>query len=394
MKYKNLYIFILLVIIWSLLFSMFKYFVWWVFASQTVTLQYLSGYMSLWAFISYIVWWIFFEILKEKKFHFLSIFGWIFSLVLLWLLYKFWFNIAIVLALVSFLVWMFYWLWGILKNFLISNLISETKLSDTKVNWLANIFFICFVIIWSIVWWLLWEKLSFSWIFVLIWILSITIFINLFLTDSKDSITKNTKERFIDYKNNFLSDFKFIFKKYFIIMFFSTSILAIWTILSQKAIEYSVEFLHKTASQWAVLLLYTAIWSIIWNIWSMKINKNRWNYFFGIWILFAISSFAFPFILNNFFYTWVLAFICWILFWIVFNLIESYYFKKMAIDNKKSFWAVSLGLVSSINVAFFMFLVDFLQLKIWLNWVYYFLWTTILIMSVYIFVNKNKFLEN
>ena len=66
----------------------------------------------------------------------------------------------------------------------------------------------------------------------------------------------------------------------------------------------------------------------------------------------------------------------------------------MAIDNKKSFWAVSLWLVSSINVAFFMFLVDFLQQKIWLNWVYYFLWTTIFIMSVYIFVNKNKFLEN
>lgn len=117
--------------------------------------------------------------------------------------------------------------------------------------------------------------------------------------------------------------------------------------------------LHKTASQWAVLLLYTAIWSIIWNIWSMKINKNRWNYFleFEFYLQFQVSRF--PFILNNFFYTWVLAFICWILFWIVFNLIESYYFKKMAIDNKKSFWAVSLWLVSSINVAFFMFLVDF-----------------------------------
>lgn len=51
----------------------------------------------------------------------------------------------------------------------------------------------------------------------------------------------------------------FIFKKYGVIMIFVSLIITIGTILSQKAIEYFVEFGGKTSSGAAVILLYSAV---------------------------------------------------------------------------------------------------------------------------------------
>lgn len=388
MKNKNLIILFVLIIIWSLFFAIYKYYMWWIFKTDVITLQYISWYLSLWTIWAFVIGWLLYEILKEKRYHLWII---IFTIIIFWSIY-FTKNILkdyLFIAIITILIWFFYGLWWVLRNILISTQIHETNLWDTKINWLANIFFITSIIIWSIVWWILAEKLSFNWIFIICILLWIWLF-SWVLMNYKNLENKNTKETALKYKQNFLADFKFILKKYSLNMVFIALIITIATILSQKAIEYSVENLGKSGSQSAIILLYSAVWSIIWNIVSMKINENKWLYFLIFSILFAITIYLFPTFINNFAHTSILAFIAWIFFWITYNLLEADFFKCIAIDDKKSYGSASLWIITSLIISILMFLVDVIQRLTSFAWVYYFMWSIILLIWIVIFSFKKS----
>ena len=74
---KNLTLVTILIIIWSIFFAIYKYFVWWIYANDTITLQFISWYLSIWTIFSFIIWGLFYELIKEKKYHFIS---WLFTL--------------------------------------------------------------------------------------------------------------------------------------------------------------------------------------------------------------------------------------------------------------------------------------------------------------------------
>lgn len=387
MKYKNLYLMIWLISIWSLFFALYKYFIWWIFKNDTITLQFLSWYLSIGTLLAFIVWWIFYELLKEKIYHFLV---WLLTIITIISIFFIPWN-YIVVWWITLLVWIFYGLWTVLRWILVSNEIENSNLWDTKVNWLANIFFIVSIIIWSIIWWIIAEKLDINWLYIIWWIIIIWIILWFFLKYKHSDINKTKKEKIIEYKNNYISDFKFILKKYFLIMFSASSLITIATILSQKAIEYNVNILQIKQSSASMILLYSAIWTIIWNIISMKIKKDRWLYFMIFCFLFWISTILFPLFINNFLFISILSFIAWIMFWITYNLVDSYFYKKIADDNKKSFWRASIWIVASITVAFVMFFVDYLQNIVWFNWVYYFMAIFIILLWIILFYKRKTF---
>lgn len=390
MKYKNLFLVLWLITIWSLFFAIYKYFMWWIFKTEIITLQYISWYLSIGTIWSFIIGWLLYELFREKKYHFFISIASILCLLSILFFVNSDIEKTLLVGGITLILWFFYWLWGVLRNILIAWQIQETWLWDTKVNGIANIFFITSIIIWSIVWWIIAEKLNLIWIWIIIWILITWLMIwTLFsYKNIKESISY--KQKIVEYKNNYLKDFIFIFKKYWIIMIFVSLIITIGTILSQKAIEYFVEFWGKTSSWAAIILLYSAIWSIIWNIISMKITKNRWTYFLIFSILFAICCFLFPYFFSSFTYTSLLAWIAWIFFWMSYNLLEAYFFKKIWDDNKKPYGAVSLWVVTSIVIAIMMFWVDIIGRWFWINGVYYFMGIILCIIGVSIFILKTK----
>lgn len=392
MKYRNLSILIFLIIVWSLFFAIYKYFLWWVFKTDTITLQFISWYMSIWTIWAFIIWWLLYEFLKEKKLHFFSI---LFTILFFSSIYylRNSYSDYLVISVITIFIGFFYWLWWILKTIMISTEIHETKLGDTKINWIANIAFITSIIIWSIIGWKIAELYDINWSLIIIILLTLWLIVWLLMNYKHQEKKENLREKTINYKNNLITDFSFVIKKYFFIMLYVSLILAIATILSQKAIEYSVDNLWKTWSQAAIILLYSAIWSIIWNLISMKLSKNRWVYFFFISILFWITTFLFPTLINNFLYTSILAFIAWLFFWINYNLLESYFLKKIADDDKKAFWAITLWIILSTIIAIMMFLVDFIENTTWFNSVYYFMWIIIFIIWIHI-LKKQSTLNN
>jgi hypothetical protein len=173
-------------------------------------------------------------------------------------------------------------------------------------------------------------------------------------------------------------------------MIFTSFIIAIATILSQKAIEYNVEVLWKSWSESAIILIYSAVGSIVWNIISMKIKTARWKKFFIFSLLFALTCFLFPSFISNFRSLFILTLIAGMFFWIIYNLLESYFFKKIADDEKKSYGSATLWVIMSSIIAFLMFLVDVIEKMTSFAWVYYFMWTIILFVWIIIFRLKNK----
>lgn len=392
MKYKNLFLMFFLIIAWSFLFALYKYFFWGIFVSETITLQYISGYLAIGTLVAYFVWGVIFEIFKENKFHLLIALSSIFILGGMYLSTISWLSPLHIITIWTLLFWFFYGLWGILKNILIANEIMQTGLWDTKVNGWANISFITAIIVGSILWGSLSSALWVTWIIILGGILGLALVGGIFYTPPTQNQQKLSYNEIITkYKWEFLQDFVFIFKNYFMIMAFTALMITIATILSQKAIEYFVEFGGKSNASAAVILLYSAVWSIIWNILSMKMEQKRWFYFVIFGGLFSIVAFIFPHFLENFLYTSILAWIAGFVFWCSYNLIESYFFKKIWDDNKKSYGSVSLWIMVSIILSIMMFGIDFIGKYGWYIWVYYFMGGILLMISIVIFFTQSKY---
>jgi len=390
---KSLSLLIILTILWSLFFSVYKYFIWWIFDDEAISLQFLSWYISIWTIFAYISWSFIYEIIQEKKFHFFSAFFSIFFIILLFIYFYFpIFDKVFFISVITILLWFFYWMWWILRNILISTEIEKWYSSDTKINWSVNISFISSIIIWSIAWWFIVEKMWEKWFFVIITLLIIAIFIwkNLEKKENKKEI--NLKEKFSLESKKYLTDFLYIFKKYFIVMIFVWLLLVIATILSQKAIEFLVDVNKMKQSTASLLLLFSAVWSIAWNIFSMKIVKNKWLYFMIYSFLFALSTISLWLFISNFIITSVIAFLAWIFFWITYNLLESDFFKKIAEDNKKSYWWASLWIVVSFIITMMMFLIDYVEKTFWFLNSYIFLAIILFLIWIIIFL-KNKINE-
>lgn len=361
-KHKNLVILIVLIIIWSLFFAIYKYFMWWVFKNDTISLQYISGYLSMGTIGAFVIGGLLYELFREKKYHFATIGLTLITIISVYFLKKLHISSdAVMVAVITLIAWFFYGLWWVLRNVLISTQIHESWLWDTKVNGIANIAFITSIILWSIVGWVIAEKMNIYWVFVIGWLLGIWLICGLQLTLKSEESRISTKQRALIYKKTFLADFTFIVKKYFLIMLFVSLIITIATIMSQKAIEYSVANLGKSWSEAAMILLYSAVGSIIGNLLSMKIRKFKRYIFLLLSLLFAATINMFPTFLPNFLYTSIAAFVAGIFFGTTYNLLEATFFKMIAEDDKKSYGAATLGIITSGVISFMMFFIDGVQ---------------------------------
>lgn len=374
-RFKTFIIFLVLLAIWSMFFSLFKFFIWWDLSSTLKPdLQMISWYLSLWWAISYVIWWaLAYSFIKRYFLFFISIF----TLIIVFMWNFIWFESELFFAISVVLTWVLYGLWTVVKNILISIEISKTGLQDTTVNALAWIVFVVFVILWSIFWSLISENLGHNWFYVMIWMLTLTGVLSLWLDYEKITIKwllKNglksyyfdRKHKISDSAKEYLPELKYIFKKYNIVLISIWLLWSISTIVSQKAIDYSVINFDKLPSEAWFLLLYSAVWAILWNVISMKMEKNRWKYFTIFNTLFAILILVFPFI-ATFWYTAlsVWAFVIGIFFGWASNLIDAYYLRSMWDENKKEFWSSTYGLVLSIIIFILMFSSSYIDKQFW-----------------------------
>lgn len=363
-KYSTLMIFLFLVAIWAAFFASIKFFIWWDLSSTLAPdLQTIAGYLSLgWVFAYLIGWTLASTFLKKYLMFVISLL----SLLFICYGYIYSFESSFVLALIISIVGFLYGLWNVVKNVIIAIEITKTGLAETVVNALAWIIFVIFIIIGSILGNVLFESMGHEWYLVIISMLAITAVVSLFLNYDeiwfRDLIKNGVKAYLFERKqslkesfNAFIPDLKYIIKHYFMIIIASSFLWAISTIVSQSSVEYSVGKFQIDASTASYLLLYSAVWAIIGNIASMKMNKERWKFFIVFNSIFAVVICMFPFVAVTFNSLAVMAVVLGAFFGISSNLIDSYLLKRIGEENKKEYGASTYGLVISIVIFILMF---------------------------------------
>jgi len=399
-QYKTFIIFIILTAIWSSLFSTIKYFFWWdLWNSINPDLQVLSGYLSLGWILAYLLGWaLAYSFLKKYLLFSFSF------LTLIFVTIAYFFPVSNNFSL-AFIVWgigFFYWLWVVLRTILISVEIQKTWMEDTKVNGIISIVFIVFLIIWTIAGSAIFEKLGHNWFLIIIFLLIISSIVSLFLDYDKISLKSLLKNGFKSYKlekthklktalKSFFPELKYIFKNFSLIIISSSFIWSVSTVVSQKAVEYSVLEFDKLPSEAAFLLLYSSVWAILWNIISSFLTKIRWKSFFWLNIVLWILIIIFPFFNSTFFEVWIIAFLVWLVFWSSTNLIDSFYLRKLWEEDKKEYGSSTYWLVFSIILFWIMFISSYIDKQYWFNVLMYILWSLVLIVNI---LNFKKILWN
>lgn len=389
MKYKSLIILFLLVVVRSLFFGMFKFY-YRGMTGQTLnfSLEQISWYLSIWSVIAFILWSALYQIYWEKI---LLIACWIISLLLLLTWYHFWLWWYLLISTIAIWIGLTYWLWSVTRNIMISTEIQQNWYSDTVVNWLCTIWFVVALIVWSILWSTLAENFWQSGNFYIMWLMLLASILGaLVLYWGKAHHNKKLLNVLKEYFSQCIPAFWYIWKRYWYVMIISAFLLVLATIISQKAIEYSVEILGKKTSEASFILLYSAIGTVIWNAISMKLNIWRWKFFVFFTTLFGLQMFIFPFFMDQFNYLVVLAIIAGILFGVTYNLIESYFLMKIGQDNKREFWSTAYWLICSLVISVMMFLTHFMQNIVGFNWIFYIVGAILIAIWGIILIKQNK----
>lgn len=387
MKLKNFYILLSLICFWTCFFGLFKYFFWAQNSSSlSLTLEEIAGYLAFWSFFAYFFWSIVFEILKEK--YTLICISLSITLLLLVTLIV-WVHSKIFIASLSIGAWFFYGLWNVIKNIIISQEIERTGKTDTLINGFSNIAFFVSIILGSIGGGLLFENFGNLGIVGIIAISVVAggVWMNIYQEKACSIVESAATVK--NFKSSYLPNFVFVIKKNFFIMFLASIYLVIATILSQKSIAYSVDFLWKTNSEASTLLLYSAVGTIIWNFSTMRIQR-RWLWTTILWTLFAWLIFAFSYLMANFLVTAILATLAGFFFWTNYNLVESYFLLKIGEQWKRDFGASSYGIISSICISWGMFLTHFLEGPLWLHGIFIFWGCVIAMLTVVLYVFQEK----
>jgi MFS family permease len=406
-KYGTFILFLVLVTIWSMFFTTIKFFLWGDLKDTLhVSLQTISWYLSLGWVIAYLVWGALATTFLKKYLLFaLSFLTLIFVLcgyifVLDTEVY-FWFTVIF--------IGMFYGAWAVVKNIIISIEIKKTWLPDTSVNAYVSIVFIVSLIIWSILGWLLFENLWKNWYLVIIFMLCLSSVLSLKLDYDNISLRSlltnwvkpyyfERKEKFKDSMRDYLPELKYISHNYTLLIVSSSFMWAISTLTSQKAIEYSVANFWKWESEAAMILLYSAVWAIIWSVVSMKMWWKRWFWFIVTNIIFALLVWFLPMFSYNYEIVATFAFLIWVFFGISSNLLDAYYFKILWDEDKKEYWASTYGLILSLILSFMMFIANYIEKTFSYDVLMMILWIILFIISYLIyrkfFVCENKKMYN
>ncbi|MEF2175272.1 MAG: MFS transporter [Candidatus Absconditabacteria bacterium] len=355
-KYKNLTLIIFLILVagWSLLFGAFKFYYW---ASLQGTIQpsleLIAGYLSLGTGFAFLFAGALSYMFQEKY----IIFGAGLSIAILTSFFSFFgLNSLFMFSILAVLVGVCYGVWSTVKNVLISTEIQKTGYSDTKVNSFVTIAFLIPLISGSIIGGYLFEKFGNIGAWYLGAFILIISFLALLLNYNNSGGNLDTNLGFKKAIKQFLPSLIMILKKHFKVMIYGGILLAIGTILAQKAIEMGVFQFHKTYSQAASLLGFTGIGTVFGSLLSVNMNTKRLFYFRLIGIVFAITIILFPLLVTNFATAIGFTFFAGVVFGILLNLIDGFIFLMFGNDNVKEYGSGTYGLVISITIALMMYI--------------------------------------
>lgn len=349
---RSLFSLLCLVLIWSFFYAWSKYFFWWVYADTlSPSLEHITAMVLIGSMIAYVIGWPLYAKFSEIiMLRFSLLFG----------IFSFWISAFLPKYIPFFLdtgligIWLSYSLYVIGKNTLIGREIHTSSLWSATVGAITTIIFIVFLIIGTVTGAKFGETLSFFLPSVVIFMMLLTLgFVALTFADTRSETTPFRIS---------LDLYKRLFFRYGIFMIALSCFWQISVEASQVAINYSKDFFAKDNAEASLLLMFSSVWAIVGNIFSVKIATYRSQSFTLITTLFLITVFWFSSVLDiaknidKYFLVQILAGVLGVFFWWAVNLAESYFFSLLGSDPDKDYTSALYGFVMAMMGVIVMFI--------------------------------------
>ena len=380
MKYKDLILFIVITFLRSIFISMLKFFLRSYLKEAHITLEAITGYLSLWGMIAYLIWSALAYSFRKKN---ITILWWLIAIACIAIghmvgYYPFWVFIVLMSS-----IGFSYSLWLIIKSIILSIEIQRSDRGEARINGIINIAILAGILLWSLLGFVIFATRGTNWFRIIIALLVFSSILTTMMNYDKQFETKP----FMQTLKHSLPHIGGIIKKYVRLLLPIGALRAISTAIVQKMLEIWVDIFERTPKGSITIIIISFIGAILWHIISIFFLKKRKTVAMIFTIIFWLTTIYFPHIINKYEYYITLKF-CWffigIFFGIAVNLLEGRYFFHIGDDHRKEYGSVAYGIMTSIIIFIIMISSDYLSRTLGTKITFFFFGIVLLLMPFFI----------
>ena len=373
-KHRNLIIFILLTLLWSVFMGMMKFYLR-SYLKEVRTLQEIAWYASLGWTLAYLVGGAFAYAFTKKKIIIWSAFICIICLIV-WsrLHYTPFLLFTFLLSIIGFM----YSLRLTVKSIILSTEIVTSWLSETLVNGLTNISILIWFLWWSYLWFIAYAKQGTWWFMRILCLLLVCVLLSLFFTYDK----LFTGKPFMPTLKKSMPNILEVTERYFRFLVPIGILWAVWMAMWQKMLQIWIDDFNKMPVSSMLIIVVFFTWGIAGNLISAFIKTNKKLITLIFIIIAGRSVILFPHFLHmhdNYMFLNMYSFAIGVFCGIAINILEGRYFYRIGDDHKKEYGAAAYGLICSILMFFIMIISDLLTTGFGDKFAYFFCGIVILI---------------
>jgi MFS family permease len=380
MKHKNLILFITITFLRSVFISMLKFFLRSYLKDAHISLEAITGYLSLWGMIAYLVWSSLAYSFRKKN---ITIFWWLIAIGCVSIGHIVGYYPFRVFVLLISSIGFAYSLRLIIKSIILSIEIQRTDWWEAKINGIINIAILAGILLWSYLGFLVFSKRWTNWFQIIIALLVFSTILTMMMNYDTHFETKPFLQTF----KHSLPNIRWIIKKYVRLLLPIGVLRAISTAIVQKMLEIGIDIFEKTPKWSVTIIIMSFIGAILGHAISMFFLRRRRTIAIIFTIIFGLTTIYFPHIIGKYEYYITLNiswFLIGIFFGIAVNLLEGRYFFHIGDDHRKEYGSVAYGIMTSVIIFVIMIASDYLSKRVGIKITFFFFGIVLLLMPFFI----------
>lgn len=380
MTKRNFVNFVIITFLRSVFISMLKFFLRSYLKDIDISLEQIAGYLSLWGMVAYLIGWSLAYAFRKKN---ITIFAGLLAILCLTIgnilgYYPFWIFVVLI-SIIGFS----YSLRLVIKAIILSIEIQRSSHGEAKINGIINIAILIGILLGSYLGFAIFDARWAQWFQGIIAILVGSSILTMLLEYDKDFENR----KFISTIKTALPNIRQTSKKYIRLLLPIGALRAISTAIVQKMLEIGVDFFQRTTTNAIIIIVISFAGAIAGHILSVFFTKQRRLIAMIFTIVLGLTTIYFPYIIDTYEYFTTLN-IFWfsigVFFGIAVNLLEGRYFFHIGEDQKKEYWSVAYGIMTSIIIFLIMITTDYFSSKIGTKISFFFFWFVLLLMPFFI----------
>lgn len=380
MKYKNLVLFVAITFFRSVFVSILKFFLWPYLKEINISLEEITGFLSLWTVIAYLIWWALVYSFRKKNITIVAGLVTIGCLVIGHILgyYPFWLFVVLI-STIGFV----YGLWLIIKSVILSIEIQKSNHGEGKINGIINIAILSGILLWSSLGFIIFDKRGGNGVYFIIGLLVFSSILTMFMEYDQQFETKP----FLQTIKQSIPSIGGIIKKYIQLLLPIGVLRAISTAMVQKMLEIGIDLFQRAPKSSIIIIIVTFIGGILGHVLSAFVFKKRKNMAMICTIIFWLATIYFPHIIERYEFYMTLNifwFFIGVFFWLAVNPLEWRYFFHIGDDHRKEYGSATYGIVTSIIIFLIMIASDYLNNAIGSKISFFFFGIILLVMPFFI----------